>query len=118
MTTEELLSKLLFSIPQAKAFHWQTTSFGKHDALAKYYEEIDSVLDDLVECYQATNGKIKIFKSEAYEYGEDRIVPYFEELLKTVKSCDCFTDSELLNLLDEIAAVIRKVLFRFTLVNA
>lgn len=123
MEFREFASKLLFSRNQAKVFHWQTTSFAKHKALDEYQEGIIDLIDDLVEAYQGEYGIIKMFKNdEKFEFGEERIIPYFEELIKCIdeyrsKLSLSDKDSNLQNTIDEIRSSLSVLLYRLKNLN-
>ena len=56
----EYIGTLFQSRNQAHIFHLQTTSYAKHKALNKYYEDIIDVIDGLVEAYQGAGFGIHI----------------------------------------------------------
>lgn len=108
----ELISKLLFSKNQAHVYHWQASFYSKHIALDSYYNDITPLLDKLVETYQGTNDIIKVYtNNEKYGYGEESVIPYFEELLKYVQS-NKMDDSDLQNIIDEIVSLIKQTLYK------
>ena len=111
----EFISSLMFSRNQAHTFHLQTNSFAKHLALDTYYNEIIPLIDELVETYQGTHRIILHYTNDKrYLQGDDRIIPYFESILSLIEDTGIkiFTDSDLLNILDEIKSLIKSTLYK------
>lgn len=120
MEIKDFISKLLFSRNQAHVYHWQTKSYAKHIALETYYNNIVDLIDSIVETHQGVNDIIKMFSNnDKYGYGEETIIPYFEELLTyitTNRNC-VSTDSDMQNIVDEIVSLIKNTLYRLKNLN-
>ena len=114
-TVGAFVSCLMFSRNQAHVFHLQNDNYAKHIALGDYYGGIVDLIDSLVETYQGTNPVIMDYmNSEKYTgYTKEGVTKYFEGLLKeTVEARSLFTDSDLLNIVDEIISLIKSTLYK------
>jgi DNA-binding ferritin-like protein len=118
----QILTPLLTLQNQLRIFHWQTKSYAEHKALGKAYEGLDSLIDDFVEVYFGKYGNINAKDSfkinlENYSAKDCREVVqdginYLENLTNEMKE----NDTELLNIRDEMLAVLErtKYLLRLT----
>ena len=97
--------------------HLQTDSFSAHKALNEYYDGILPLVDGLVESYQGKYAKIEI--ADWNTDSKQPIIPYFESLLSYIdKNKDkAFTDSSLLNQVDEIKAMVQGTLYKLKELN-
>jgi glutaredoxin 2 len=105
---------------QIKVYHWQTKSFSRHKATDDLTSKLDELIDEFVETYMGKYGRPKvsgsIHISNFTEAGARSFVAqkrkYLEvDLPKKIKS----TDTDLLNVRDEILGELNKVLYLFTL---
>ena len=103
---------MLHSATNTHFFHWSTDSFSKHMALGTYYDEIVGLVDDLVEAYMGCYEKITSFPSTYHQPKEP--VKYLESLQNFVADArqDLPQDSELQNLIDEIADLINTTTYK------
>lgn len=106
------LATMLHSGTNTHFFHWSTDSYAKHIALGEYYDGIVDLTDTLAEAYMGKYGKISVFPS-AYHQPKDP-VRYIESLQKFVADArqDLPQDSELLNIVDEIADLINSTAYK------
>ena len=106
------LATLLHSATNTHFFHWSTDSYAKHQALGTYYDEIVDLVDTLAESYMGKYGKITTFPS-VYHQPKDPI-RYMESLQSFVKDArqDLPQDSELQNIIDEIADLINTTTYK------
>lgn len=114
-TVGTFVSCLMFSRNQAHIFHLQSDNYAKHIALGEYYDGIVGLMDSLVETYQGTNPVIMDYvNNDKYTgYTKEGVTKYFEGLLKeTIEARNLFTDSDLLNILDEIVSLIKSTLYK------
>jgi hypothetical protein len=81
-------------------------------ALGTYYEEIVGLVDDFVEAYMGKYEKITQFPSVYHQPKEP--VAYIESLIRFVQSArkDLPQDSELQNLVDEIADLLNSTAYK------
>jgi hypothetical protein len=106
------LTTLLHSATNAHFFHWSTDSYAQHKALAKYYDQIIGLTDALAESHMGKYGKITSFPS-VYHQPKDPI-RYMESLQRFVADArqDLPQDSELQNIVDEIADLINSTTYK------
>jgi hypothetical protein len=104
-----------------KTFHWLTKSYPKHKATDKLYDSLNDNIDKFIEVYI---GKYErpIVKHEtiAFKHMNDsefiaylkKYIAFFEkDLLHYIKT----TDTDLLNIRDEIVGNMNQTLYLFTL---
>jgi len=113
-------SKLFESREMAHIYHLtvkgEMGSHAAHTALGDYYEGILGFIDEMIEVYQGQYGIIEGY--ETIDTSETRTkdkVEYFEELvgfIKTEKRCIKTEDTHLLNIVDEVVALIYKTLYK------
>lgn len=108
---------------QIKLYHWQTRIYSRHMATDKILKELDTAIDSYVEIYIGKYGRPKILGKNASitlhnlsEAGASRLVnaaiKYLQgSLTKTLKP----TDTDLMNIRDEIIADLNQLLYLFTL---
>jgi DNA-binding ferritin-like protein len=106
------LATMLHSATNTHFFHWSTDSYAKHKALAKYYDSIIDLTDAFAESYMGKYGKFTSFPS-VYHQPKDPI-RYMESLQSFVKEArnDLPQDSELQNIIDEIADLINSTAYK------
>ena len=57
---EKLATRIFATRNIAHISHWKTKKYAEHAALGDFYEEVITLLDDVVECYQGMFGLIDI----------------------------------------------------------
>ena len=109
---------------QIKLYHWQTRVYSRHIATDKTLENLDTTIDTYVEVYIGKYGRPKVSGKNASialqnlsEAGAVRLVnaaiKYLQgPLTKTLKPS---TDTDLMNIRDEIIADLNQLLYLFTL---
>ena len=106
------VATLLHSATNTHFFHWSTGSYSQHKALQEYYEGIVDLTDALAEAYMGKYGKLTNFPS-SYHQPKDPI-EYLTSMQKFVGAArqDLPQDSELQNLIDEIADLINSTVYK------
>jgi DNA-binding ferritin-like protein len=106
------VATLLHSATNTHFFHWSTDSYSKHIALGEYYDGIVELTDAFAEAYMGKYGKFTAFPS-VYHQPKDP-VKYLESLQNFVTDArqDLPQDSELQNLIDEIADLINTTTYK------
>lgn len=106
------VATLLHSATNTHFFHWTTDSFSKHTALGEYYDGVVELTDAFAEVYMGKHGKFTAFPS-VYHQPKDP-VKYLESLQNFVTDArqDLPQDSELQNLIDEIADLINTTTYK------
>jgi hypothetical protein len=106
---------------QLRILHWQTSSFAEHKALGKAYDGLDGLIDSFVETYMGKHGKK--FNGEMtlkiYNYADaspDSVMDHASNhLIKELPTYVDKTDTELLNIRDEMLSVIDTTKYLLTL---
>ena len=103
---------ILHAATNTHILHWQTKSFSNHMALGEFYEALPGLIDEFVEAYQ---GKYGIINNYMVDYSPP-MEPIAElNMLKDqtkAMRAKMPQDSELQNLIDEIASQIDSTLYK------
>lgn len=105
---------------QLRLYHWNTKSYARHVASGSLFDAITEKTDNFIEVLQGRYGKQDVsVKIEVGEISDDtavsflrRAVDYLENIVdnELVKE----TDTDLLNIRDEIIGCINKTIYLFT----
>jgi hypothetical protein len=108
---------------QIKLYHWQTKIYSRHKATDGVIDSLDESIDKYVEVYMGKYGRMKVNASS----GTIHIRNLSEtSIIKFIKNCINFlindlvkklkdTDTDLLNIRDEMLAELNQLLYLFTL---
>lgn len=118
----QIITPFLTILNQLKILHWQTKSYAEHKALGKAYESLDPLVDSFVEVYIGKYGNINAkdnFKITVENYSSKPCKESIEEFVnmaENIRNNLQESDTELLNISDEILAVLQqtKYLLRLT----
>jgi hypothetical protein len=120
-----IVTPLLTILNQLKIYHWQTTSFSEHEALDMAYESFDKLIDQFVEVYQGTFGRIKsgsgsfLVELENLQTESPQLQEKIDQWIAYLKSfnndADLNDKSDLLNIRDEMLATLNKLKYLITL---
>ena len=108
---------------QIKLYHWQTHIFARHKATDDLLDSLDKVIDEYVEVYMGKYGRPKLTtKTNTFKLqnmNEKMAVRFIKECISyiqgpLVKKLGS-TDTELINLRDEMLGDLNKVMYLFTL---
>lgn len=102
---------LLRSSVDTHLMHWETNSFSAHTALGEFYESIVEKTDELAEAYMGRHEKLKFSVGDPIKYLE-KIQAFVAESREHLPQ-----DSELQNLVDEIAQLIDSTLYKLRFLN-
>jgi DNA-binding ferritin-like protein len=120
-TCSIVFSKILQNMAQTKLLHWQSRMYGQHKALDKLFEGIIDLGDNLAESIMGKYERptlsqdelcLKLMNFKSPENGE---LSQFVGHLHKCYAEDCRSlfdptkDSEIINILDEIVALIDKI---------
>ena len=113
----EFVAALLHSSTITHFMHWSTDSFSKHQALSDYYTQIIELTDQLAEAYMGRYEQLKKFPEEFHT--EKDPLKYLGGLKDFVEEArkELPQDSELQNLIDEIADLINSTLYKLRFLN-
>ena len=119
----DILQVMLFVRNQIKIYHWQTMSFARHKATDDLVESLDGNIDKFTEVYMGKYGRphftSKNSKIELYDASDKKGHVVIEECINWMMS-DLpkrlkRTDTDLLNIRDEIVGDLNKARYLFTL---
>jgi len=117
----KLISPLLKIQEQLRIFHWQSATYAQHKAFGKAYEELGDLVDDFVEVYIGKYGKVKaklVYNIELDNFGEnynEYIDNYISYLSNINSELDEKKDTDLLNIRDEMLAILNRLKYLLTL---
>lgn len=108
---------------QLRILHWQTDSYARHKAFGKTYEELDEAIDTLVEVYSGKYQKLTLKPGSSIELlntediDVDSVLQEVCEYLSTtaVQELNPEKDTEILNIRDEILALVDRLRYLLTL---
>lgn len=106
---------------QLRIFHWQTDSYAQHKAFGKAYEELDGLIDSFVEVYMGKYGRSRAkltYNVELQNLDDQHLLiidTYLDYLISLNSELDPAMDSELLNIRDEMVAVLNRLKYLLTL---
>ncbi len=110
---------LLSSREQAHVFHLLTTSYAEHKALQAYYEAIVPLIDTYAETYMGISKKkirgLGPHVNKRILTDERLIRPYFARLVRILKKLKLPKYQFLLNISQEIDALIRQTMYMLKL---
>lgn len=108
----EFVAVLLHSATVTHFQHLATNSYAQHKALAKYYTAIVDLADSYAEAYAGKFEQLKRFPSDFHS--EKDPVKYLETIKDFVEEArsELPQDTELQNLIDEIADLINSTLYK------
>jgi hypothetical protein len=108
---------------QLKLYHWQTGIFARHKATDDVLAALDSDMDLFVEIYMGKYGRPNITRTtntvQVRNMSEKSAIKFVKDCLAYVQTILVKglkpTDTDLLNVRDEIAGELNKLLYLFTL---
>jgi len=117
----KLIAPLLKIQNQLRIYHWQSETYGQHKAFGKAYESLDDLIDSFVEVYMGKNGKTHASVTYNFELGNldenylTIIDSYISFLVDLNDIFDTEPDTDLLNIRDEMLAVLNRLKYLLTL---
>ena len=118
----DIISQIIQYKEQVKILHWQTTSFAEHKAFDSTYSDLNDILDTFVEAVAGKYGRFKLDEPKAViikDYSNTNIVDATNSMINflTNKLPEYFaaTDTEILNIRDEILGILDKLKYLLTL---
>jgi hypothetical protein len=107
---------------QMKINHWQTKGLGRHQAFGFAYDEFNDLIDTFVEEAMGKYGRFILEEGDKdiklFNLSELTITSFVETIRKSlVEMTDHFdsTDTNLLNIRDEMLGVVNKLAYLLTL---
>jgi hypothetical protein len=121
---KKIMLKSLQLQAEMKILHWQTTAYAEHMAFGGFYEAIDPLIDNLIECIQGKYGRIMIGGIDSIQvsdYNNLKINIFLMDMdtFFTTEIWTCginkMADTEIVNIVDEIKAELDKLRYLLTL---
>jgi hypothetical protein len=110
VTPEAFIAKLFQSRDITHLAHLSTKSYAEHMALNSYYDGLLDFIDGFVEAYQGLYGIVKL---EIPASSNENPIKHLEQLHKFIdENKKIFTDSALLNQIDEVKTLIQSTLYK------
>ena len=108
---------------QIKLFHWQTHSYPRHKATDAVIESLDTSIDKYVEVFMGKYGRMKMTGATATIHLRNLSET---SVVKFIKTCIAYlnkdlviklrdTDTDLINIRDEMLAELNQLLYLFSL---
>ena len=117
------ITNLLTMHNQFKVYHWQTQkkpgSFAQHNAFGTAYDDLTEKIDDFIEIYQgkkgaimASGGTFNLTLHNLSDNAEDFVDEYISYLVEYVPQGLEETDTDLLNIRDEMLGILNQTKYR------
>lgn len=120
-----IVTPLLTILNQLKIYHWQTTSYSEHKALDMAYEALEESIDEFVEVYQGTFGRVKsssgsfLFELENLQTESPQLQEKIDQWITYLKSFSqdesLSNKTDLLNIRDEMLGTLNQLKYLITL---
>ena len=117
MEVTTIIFKLIEMEQQMRVFHWQTKSFARHKAFGRTYAAIGDLIDSFVEAYMGKYGRIKVAPINLKNIDNDvdlAVDEYIQFLVGLTEEMDP-ADTDLVNIRDEMLALMNKLKYLLTL---
>lgn len=115
----EIASTLVAIQTQLRFFHWQTKSYARHQAYGGTYSAMDGLIDNFVEVLMGKYGRVPALQFKVYNRNEKDINAFIQETISYLLNLDSVlnkdTDTDLLNIRDEMIAEFNKLRYLITL---
>jgi Family of unknown function (DUF5856) len=117
MNEGELLITLLNSATIGHVLHLQSRSYSEHKALQKFYEEMPDLVDAVIEAWQGRHGELVEYPDSSVELSEHKDALEYVTFLKILLEEERYVlgqESEIQNLVDDIAQLIDSTIYKLT----
>jgi hypothetical protein len=118
---EEYVNQLLQIQQQLRIFHWQTKSYARHKAYGEAYDGLSDLIDDFVEIHMGKYGRFKVTNPsiEITNLSETSVKDFvnssIDYLIGISAQLSSEKDTDLLNIRDEMLALLNKLKYLLTL---
>lgn len=122
MGCEDIIKLFFHMANSIKLYHWQTTSFARHKATDDLFSNLQGLIDEFIEVYIGRYSRPNFsgeFKLKIQEMSDDSAVlliqQYIDYLKNDIEKYLKPSDTDLLNIRDEMLSNLNKTLYLFTL---
>lgn len=117
-----MIINLLTLLNQLKIYHWQTKSYAQHKAFGDAYDSLDELVDAFVEVFIGKYGSIENtdgYNVKLSDYSEKSVITFIDKMIEFC-NVDMIrplkdSDTDLLNIRDEMLATLNKLKYLLTL---
>jgi Family of unknown function (DUF5856) len=113
----ELLITLLNSATIAHVLHLQSRSYSEHKALQGFYTAMPDLVDAVIEAWQGRHGELVEYPDQRVELSEHKDSLEYVTFLKILLEDERYVlgeESEIQNLVDDIAQLIDSTIYKLT----
>ena len=108
---------------QLRICHWQTLKFSEHKAFGKAYENLNTLIDEFMEVCMGKHDRFNFeggsCSFQLFNLGDMDVIQFLDSCIAFLVSLDLMYDSkmdtDLMNIRDEIMALINKTKYLLTL---
>lgn len=117
-----IVAKMLTVRNNIKLYHFSTSVYSRHAATCAFVDKADELIDTFVETYSARYGKPQVgsvLSLELAVFTDAEALLYLENfatflVTELPKSLNAKTDSDLLNVRDELLSLVHQTLYLFS----
>ena len=110
-----LIACLMHGQIVSRVLHWKTESIAEHKALGKLYDVLSDSMDTYAESYMGIYGRFGDVKVEVTTIGTaNELIEYLSDAVLSMRET-LPNDTQLQNLIDELAAGIDRIAYLLTL---
>lgn len=121
MGCETIIQVFFNVLLNVKLYHWNTTNFARHKASDELYGSLNESIDKFVEVYMGrySRPEFKTFDVKVKQLNDKNVIEVLDDYIAFLKyevpNHVKDTDTDLLNIRDEMLAEFNKTLYLFTL---
>lgn len=123
MGCEDIIEMFFHMQLNIKLYHWQTTSYARHKATDSLLGDLSELIDQFIEVYIGRYKRPDFkggFTIPVEELSDDNITDLIKNYINAMKTripkyLKKESDTDLLNIRDEILSLLNKTLYLFTL---
>ena len=115
---DQIVANMIEMEQQLRIWHWQTKMYSRHQAYGATYNALGELIDTFMEVYMGKNGRIlapaSIPLQDLNNEVEPKVDSYIEFLNSLTETLEP-RDTDLLNIRDEMLALLNKLKYLLTL---
>jgi hypothetical protein len=122
MGCESIIQVFFNMLSNIRLYHWSTTSYARHTGSGALYDTLNTLIDQFVETYMGRYKRPEFrstFEVPVKQFNDENIVDALQEYSRFLKyevpKYLKESDTDILNIRDEILGEINKTMYLFTL---